>query len=111
LRSSHIPTFPPSTQLTAPASRLRTENGTPIAKGKIFKKAILIAITLGSVACCCAEACGIDSDGGDGGGNGGGGGGGEVSQMGDAGVMPPMPSYQPQMDYTPISNAAQAPVQ
>jgi hypothetical protein len=50
---------------------MRANNGTPMPKGKIFKKAFLIAISIGLVSLLCAECCGIDSDDTGGGGNGG----------------------------------------
>lgn len=83
------------------------QKGVPISKGKIFKKAALIALTFGLVGLLCA--CCLDSAG-DVGNSGGGGDGGGVwntqtcdaaplmDQMGGGAVPTPMPTWQPQMD-------------
>jgi hypothetical protein len=80
--------------------------------GKIFKDAAIIALTFGLVGLLCAECLGSGNSTGNGGG--GGGGGGTAPQMDQTGggfVPPPMPTYQPQMDWTPITDDAQDGVQ
>jgi hypothetical protein len=91
------------------ASRIRAETNTPIPKGKIFKNAALIAISFGLIGLCFAECLANTNA------PAAGSGGGQIQQMDMNGggfvQPPPMPNYTPPMDFTPISNAAQAPIQ
>jgi hypothetical protein len=113
-RKGHYPSPPYHHHLThclhTVASRIRAETNTPIPTGKIFKNAALIAISFGLIGLCFAE-CLANTDAP----AAGSGGGGQVQQMDMNGggfvQPPPMPNYTPQMDFTPISNAAEAPIQ
>jgi hypothetical protein len=84
-----------------------------VRKGAIFKKAFLIAITLGVAACFCAECCGINDNNTRGVGDNSGNYQAAAPQMAETGgfVPAPLPTYTPQMDYTPVQSAAQDGIQ
>ncbi|RDW77586.1 hypothetical protein BP6252_05639 [Coleophoma cylindrospora] len=94
------------------AQHLQQTQKTPISKSKIFKRAAIYALTFGGATWCCAEYVGQDDedalvanpqDTGDSGGSG------EGYELGSPmmsvatmSVPMPMPTYQPQMDWTPL---------
>lgn len=103
-----IPSKPIDTSTNkAQAKCAHAQTGRPISKGTCFKKAFLIAITLGVVSLLCTECCGLDSSSnGAEAGAGNVGGGPQMDQMGGGFVQQPQPTYQPQMNWTPVSDAA-----
>ncbi len=73
-----------------------------------------MALTLGLVSCLCAEACGLGDN--SNAANAGGGGNTQMASQpqqfdGGAFVPQPQPTYQPNMDWTPLQSSAQDGIQ
>ncbi|RFU30470.1 hypothetical protein B7463_g5872, partial [Scytalidium lignicola] len=92
------------------AKQLQASHNIPISWSHILGKAALYALTFGLASCLCAECCGITGDDGNAPAQQP-----QMDQTGDGFVSdpmmpPPQPTFQPQMDWTPVQSAAQDPV-